>query len=284
MEIDNSLYNMRNHHITIDVEEWFHLTPSEMPSVDKWQSLENRVEANTHKILDLLDENSQKSTFFFLGWIAKNYPSLVKEVFTRGHEVASHGFYHEDVSKMTLYELKRDISDTKSLLEDIISNEVYGYRSPVFTGHTEEFFETVSHAGYKYDSSVFPAKRNSGDASGFPRVPFRLRFEDNRQLFEFPITIINFLGNNFPVGGGYFRAYPLWLNKSLAEKAKKNTGYFMFYLHPREVDANHPRLEIENRLNRVKRYIGMKGVVKKLQGLMKQIVSVRIVDVMNEVE
>jgi len=280
MKIEDSSSTLRKHHITIDVEEWFHLTPSEMPSVDKWESLENRVEANITKILDLLDENNQKSTFFFLGWVAKNYPRLVKEVFTRGHEVASHGFYHEDVSTMTLDELKQDISDTKMILEDTISSKVYGYRSPVFTGHTEGFFTTVSDVGYEYDSSVFPAKRNSGDASDFPKVPFRLLFEDSKELLEFPITIVNCLGRSFPVGGGYFRAYPSWLSKALAGKAINETGYFMFYLHPREVDANHPRLEIKNRVNRVKRYIGMNGVPKKLQGLMKQVTSVRIVDVL----
>ncbi|MBW1678479.1 MAG: polysaccharide deacetylase family protein, partial [Deltaproteobacteria bacterium] len=41
-----------------------------------------------------LTKNSPSATFFILGWIAERLPHLVREIHTRGHEVASHGYYH----------------------------------------------------------------------------------------------------------------------------------------------------------------------------------------------
>ncbi len=276
MTITKVPLHRRKAHITVDVEEWFHLTHDEMPPFDKWDSLQPTVEKNTLRILDMFDLYGHKGTFFFLGWVAKHYRNLVKEVSNRGHEIASHGFNHEDVGRKGSDALFSDISDSRKILEDITSHQVRGYRSPVFTGHSERFFKMLIEAGYEYDSSVFPAKRNSGDASHFPKVPFNMLFANGEGLTEFPISIIKFLGKQFPIGGGYFRAYPLWLTRKLIDKAKNDDNYVMFYFHPREVDKEHPRLKIENPVNRIKRYIGMKNAEKKIDSILSTTVSSRI--------
>lgn len=47
-------------------------------------------------ILDILDLYKVKTTFFVGGsWAVKNV-DLVKEIYTRGHELGNHGFYHKD--------------------------------------------------------------------------------------------------------------------------------------------------------------------------------------------
>ncbi len=47
-------------------------------------------------ILDILDLYKVKTTFFIGGsWAVKNL-DLVKEIYTRGHELGNHGFYHKD--------------------------------------------------------------------------------------------------------------------------------------------------------------------------------------------
>jgi peptidoglycan/xylan/chitin deacetylase (PgdA/CDA1 family) len=38
---------------------------------------------NTLRILDMFDLYGHKGTFFFLGWVAKHYRNLVKEVSNR---------------------------------------------------------------------------------------------------------------------------------------------------------------------------------------------------------
>ncbi len=51
-------------------------------------------------MLDILDIFNVKTTFFIGGsWAVKNI-DLVKEIYTRGHELGNHGFYHRDHDKI----------------------------------------------------------------------------------------------------------------------------------------------------------------------------------------
>ena len=51
-------------------------------------------------IMDILDIYQIKTTFFIGGsWAVKNI-DLVKEIYTRGHEIGNHGFYHKDQNKL----------------------------------------------------------------------------------------------------------------------------------------------------------------------------------------
>lgn len=45
----------------------------------------------TERILDLLDQHGISTTFFIPGWVAERNEKIVKEVASRGHEVANHG-------------------------------------------------------------------------------------------------------------------------------------------------------------------------------------------------
>lgn len=51
-------------------------------------------------ILDILDIYKVKTTFFVGGsWAVKNL-DLIKEIYTRGHELGNHGFYHKDQNRL----------------------------------------------------------------------------------------------------------------------------------------------------------------------------------------
>ena len=95
---------------------------------------------------------SPKATFFVLGWIAERLPNLVREIQDRGHEVASHGYYHNLCNEEPPDALKKDLSASKKLLEDITGTPVYGYRAPSFSINSN-ILETISECGYLYDSS-----------------------------------------------------------------------------------------------------------------------------------
>lgn len=120
--------------LTFDVEDWFQVEnlKSCFP-FPVWSACELRIEKNVHRILDLLDSvilkdkkenpfftalNGEKSivekyssisekfvpsaTFFILGWIAERLPHLVREIYSRGHEIASHGNNHRLIGLMCL--------------------------------------------------------------------------------------------------------------------------------------------------------------------------------------
>ena len=119
--------------ITVDVEDWFHILETHIPSPDKWTSLPSCIAPNISWIIDNLQEKHNSATFFFLGWVAQQYPQIVRKVSECGFEVASHGFFHQSVDDMNINNFSNDIVNTKKLLEDITGKEIIGYRSPGFT-------------------------------------------------------------------------------------------------------------------------------------------------------
>ena len=162
--------------LTIDVEDWFQVENFKacIP-FSSWSSCQLRVEKNTHALLDLFDSLSEKSasriqcTFFVLGWIAERLPHLVRERHARGHEVASHGFYHELCSLTTDQELQRDLVDSKNLIEDIIGAPVTGYRAPSFSVSEDtlhQIHQAVSHND-KLASAVEMSVSNTADKERF---------------------------------------------------------------------------------------------------------------------
>ena len=150
--------------LTIDVEDWFqvenfrHWIP-----FDSWPSKELRVEKNTHRLLDLFDSfNGQQATgsgqnenlhatFFVLGWLAERLPNLIMEISKRGHEVASHGYNHNLCYKESYGDLKKGLTDSKKLLEDITGQPIFGYRAPNFS-IDDNTLKLVRDCGYLYDS------------------------------------------------------------------------------------------------------------------------------------
>ena len=70
-------------------------------------------------ILDILDIYKVKTTFFIGGsWAVKNI-DLVKEIYTRGHELGNHGFYHKDQNTLTFDE---NVQEIKMCHEVVIKN------------------------------------------------------------------------------------------------------------------------------------------------------------------
>ena len=74
--------------ISVDVEEYFHPTEvAAFVSMEKWAKLPSRVEPQTQRVLDIFDRHQVKGTFFVLGWVARYYPGLIREIANRGGAV-----------------------------------------------------------------------------------------------------------------------------------------------------------------------------------------------------
>jgi peptidoglycan/xylan/chitin deacetylase (PgdA/CDA1 family) len=87
---------------SVDVEDYFHVEAfSDIVPRERWDSYPLRVEDNTRRILDLLDDQEVEATFFVLGWVAEKRPALVREIADRGHEIACHSYWHRLIYKLT---------------------------------------------------------------------------------------------------------------------------------------------------------------------------------------
>ena len=96
---------------SIDVEDWFHSenVKAAVPR-DRWDGSVSRVERNTMRMLEILDEKGVRATFFVLGWVAERRPGIVRAVVDGGHELASHGFGHELVYTLSEAAFRNDVA------------------------------------------------------------------------------------------------------------------------------------------------------------------------------
>lgn len=71
-------------------------------------------------ILNTLDEEKVKATFFLDGsWLKKN-PELAKEIQKRGHELSNHAYSHPDMSRLSRERATQEIEKTEKLLHDTL--------------------------------------------------------------------------------------------------------------------------------------------------------------------
>jgi len=255
--MENPSNKLITNSISIDVEDYFQVAAlSQSIDVSDWENIDSRVEANTHRILDLFDLYSVKATHFILGWIADRFPQLVKDIASRGHEIASHGYSHQLIYNQSQDVFKEETFRSKQILEDIIGKEVIGYRAASYSITRESLWalDTLAEAGFKYDSSIFPVYHDNYGIHGSPKEPHLLKTPNGSNLVEYPLSTYKLLGQTLPIaGGGYFRLYPYWLSRYFYRKTNQNNKSFVFYLHPWEVDPEQPKVEV-SRFSKFRHY------------------------------
>lgn len=256
---------------TIDIEDWFHILDLDSaPELRQWDRLPSRVEGNFRRLLDIFDEMGVRVTCFFLGWVAERFPNLVKDAAGRGHETASHGYSHALVYRMSEVEFLEDAIKSRKIIEDITGEPVHGYRAAGFsaTEDTPWFFEKLIEAGYSYDSSVFPASRGHGGMDIDHYAPHLVKC-DGGEIVEIPLSVTEVLGRpHCFFGGGYLRLYPYFLIRKMALKVLDEHRPVVFYVHPREVDPDQPRLSMGLK-RKFKTYVNLKTTEDKIRKILR---------------
>lgn len=257
---------------SVDVEDWFHILDLPRgPVLSQWDSLPSHVERNFFRLLDLFSEHDTKVTCFFLGWVAKKFPHLVRVAEKRGNEVASHGYSHELSYRMTPGEFYRDAVASKRTIEDTLGHGILGYRAAGFSVNREApwYFEKLAEAGYVYDSSLFPAARNHGGMPDGCLAPYVVSLPFG-EIVEFPITVTKLLGRRICFsGGGYLRIFPLRFIRAMTSAVLAEGRPVVFYVHPREIDPDHPRLPMPLG-RRFRCYVNLATTERKIRRLLRQ--------------
>ena len=163
------------------------------------------------RVLDIANIHNSKFTFFISGETVKRTKHHILSIQSNSHEIASHGFNHNIVyDKLTKDELKREICDSKNILEDLTGNKIYGFRTPQFRKNRWNE-ELLLECGYRYDSSSV-------------ETDFLNRYKKNQHQYE-KIT-------NFPVSTIYGKlpAGLKWINL-FGNFVKSNNQIKVIYLH-----------------------------------------------------
>ncbi|NOR69564.1 MAG: DUF3473 domain-containing protein [Methylomarinum sp.] len=256
--------------MSVDVEDYFQVSAFESHiNKSDWDTLEHRVEKNTHRILDLFAEHNTKSTFFTLGWVAERYPSIVKRIVDEGHELACHGYEHTRVTEQSPEQFRLDIKRTKKILEDLAGKEVIGYRAASYSINAENLWahDTLADEGFKYSSSVYPVKH---DLYGIPEAPrFCYKPIKNSDFLEIPITTLRMGSRNIPCGGGgFFRFYPYLFSKWAFSKINNDNHAAIFYCHPWEIDPQQPKQHGLSLKTRFRHYLNLNKTEQRISSLL----------------
>jgi polysaccharide deacetylase family protein (PEP-CTERM system associated) len=225
------------------------------------------IETNTMEILSVLSESNSKGTFFILGWIAKDMPSLVRTIAGEGHEIACHGFLHNRMFNLSRREIEESLKTAKHCLEDVSGCAVYGFRAPDFSIIKSNLWvhDLLQELAFKYDSSIFPISFH--DVYGMENVstiPFRLP----NGLIEIPLSTVKLIKNIPFGGGGYFRLYPFFLTKLFLTFTNNKGGPGVFYLHPYEMGKLVPKLDGMGLLRTFRTYYGVTRTKDKLKKML----------------
>ena len=234
--------------LSVDVEDYFQVESlRRFCPRERWHEFEDRTEASTHRVLDVLDAHDARATFFVLAWSAEKHPRLVRQIAERGHEIASHGYAHELVTRQNPDEFRADVRRARRLLQDQSGQPVLGYRAPSYTivSRTRWALDILAEEGYRYDSSIFPIKRLRYGIPGAPRWPHEVELGEGKTLVEYPLPTVKVGGINIPAtGGAYLRLLPMSFQtralKDLIEKKRP----FVINVHPWELDPEQPRFPV----------------------------------------
>jgi len=251
--------------LTFDVEEWFHILDLDSTKSPKeWVNKEYRLDKNMDRILSYLQEKDQKATFFILGWVAKEFPHIVKQLDDLGYELATHSHTHQLAYEQTRKEYSEDLKLSINSIEDITGKKVTIYRVPGFSIKDENkwAFEEIAKAGIEIDCSVFPTSRGHGGFCEYNHDKPSFLKINGYTLKELPINLFSFLGKDLIfTGGGYFRIMPYWAIKYLTKK----TDYIMTYFHPRDFDKDVPIPEDLSAIRKFKLKVGLESAFDKFK-------------------
>ena len=197
-------------------------------------------------ILNLLAQYQIKATFFTTAAFAKTYPNMIRQMSEEGHEIACHGYDHED-SYFTNLE---KIGLAKEEIEEIIGKPVKGFRAPRL--EIKSILDLENY-GFEYDSSLHPIwlpgrYNNFGEKRGVHR---------KGNLIEIPIST---LPPNLSIFWLAFKNFPLAYSKLFTKLTK---DYTMLVFHSWEFNSLRgkkapfyiKRLNGRGMLNKLDRYI-----------------------------
>lgn len=250
--------------LTFDIEEWFHLLDNDSTrSEAQWERYEVRIYENVERIFRILEATNTRATFFIIGWIARKYPDLVRQIAEK-YQIGSHTMTHQLVWQQSPQEFREDVAASIHLLEDITGQKVECFRAPGFSIRESEAwaFETLAELGIRYDCSVFPAQHAHGGMSSFREAQPSLIRYGSTEIKEFPVSFKRLCGHSIIyTGGGYFRLFPYGL---IRRWARASNDYLLSYIHPRDLDAGQPMIPELPRSRKFKSYVGLKGAEAKL--------------------
>jgi peptidoglycan-N-acetylglucosamine deacetylase len=111
------------------------------------------VRVGIPRLLDLLEREAIPATWFMPGHTMETWPSVTAAIVARGHELATHGWYHEDFSTLSAKDQQSILERSIGAVANVTGAPPVGHRAP-YWALGEETMAIVERLGFTYDSSL----------------------------------------------------------------------------------------------------------------------------------
>lgn len=141
--------------ISVDVDSFESILSFHGINRSSYQGYDPVYERAIPRFLRLFDEAGVKATFFIVAKDCLEHKDVIKEIASRGHEIANHSFNHKFGFSMLSREEKRaDIMGSTEIVREACGRRPVGFRTPGYDVD-EVTIDLLDQAGYIYDSSVY---------------------------------------------------------------------------------------------------------------------------------
>jgi len=238
----------------------------------------NRIPEMVEKYLSFFNEHHTKITFFVVGEAIKEIKSLIREIISSGHEIGCHTYNHTQLDKLNPEKFRDNLLRNIETLKNLGAIGIKGFRAPDFSliNSTKWAWDVLAELGFKYSSSVLPARNPIYGWEGFSWTPIRLP----NGIWELPISVTQIPGLKIPfVGGVYLRALPKSAILHFCKWYTKRSFPLIGYVHPYDIDEDQERFKVEDNLfYDWLVYYNRKSTLIKLSALLKKIPTQRFID------
>ena len=143
------------------------------------------------RLLGMLEKHGIRSTFFVPGYTAHRYPEVVRNIVAAGHEVAHHGYLHEQPTGVSASEEANNLDRGLRALEEVAGIRPVGYRAPMWdlSWRSPALLE---ERGFLYDSSLMDAdvpyelSVTPGAPTSIVEIPIQWALDDWEQYCYLP--------------------------------------------------------------------------------------------------
>ena len=105
------------------------------------------------RILELLRREGIPATWFTPGHTLVTFPETIEAILAGGHELACHGWYHEDFSELTENAQRAILDHCVAAVRELTGEAPRGHRAPYWSLGPQTL-ALVAAAGFRYDSSL----------------------------------------------------------------------------------------------------------------------------------
>ena len=102
---------------------------------------------DTDTLLQILEENDVKTTFFMCGYWVDKYPEEVKKIAEDGHDLGNHSATHPHMSQLSKEQIKEELITTGNKIEELTGVKSELFRPP-FGEYTNDVISAAEECGY----------------------------------------------------------------------------------------------------------------------------------------